>query len=59
MRILYPEKPLGTNEKLVEFEVGDVLKVLEIAGKEGHLMLKTRCSNEDVQIANLLPNLPG
>jgi hypothetical protein len=23
MHILYPEKPLGTNEKLVGFEVGD------------------------------------
>jgi hypothetical protein len=58
MRILY-QKNLGTNEKLLEFEVGDLLKALEVAGKEGQLMLKTRCSNEDVQIANLLPNLPG
>jgi hypothetical protein len=54
-----PEKPLGTNEKLVELEVGDLLKVLEVAGEEGQVMLKTRCCNEDVQITNLLSHLLG
>src|SRR5919106_6075729 len=37
MRILYPEKPLGTNERLVEFEIGDLLKALEVAGERVRL----------------------
>jgi hypothetical protein len=53
-----PGKPLGTNEKLVEFEVGDLLKVLAVAGKQGELMLKTRGGNQDVQITDLLSDRP-
>src|ERR687891_1559767 len=35
MRILYPEKPLGTNERLVEFEVGDLLLSNGLANLDG------------------------
>ena len=44
--------------RLVELEGGDFLKVLEIPGEEGQVMLKTRCSNQDIQIADLLPDHP-
>ena len=45
--------------RLVELEVRDFLKVLEIPGEERQIMLKTRCSNQDVQIPDLLSDLPG
>jgi hypothetical protein len=43
---------------LVELEVGNLLKVLDIASKQGQVMRKTGCSNEDIQIADLLPDSP-
>jgi hypothetical protein len=45
--------------RLVELEVGDLLKVLAVASKKGQMMVKTCCNNQDAQIADLLPNLPG
>jgi hypothetical protein len=44
---------------LVQLEVGDLVKVLEVAGKQGQVMLQTRCSNENIQILDLLSDLPG
>jgi hypothetical protein len=35
-----------------------LLKVLQIAGKQGEVMLKTRGGNEDIQITDLLPDHP-
>ncbi len=45
--------------RLVELEGGDFLKVLEIPGEEGQVMRKTRCGNEDIEIADLLSDHPG
>jgi hypothetical protein len=54
-----PENPRGTNEKLGAFEVGDLLKVLAVAGKKRQVMRKTHGGNEDVKIPDLLSDLPG
>jgi hypothetical protein len=40
-------------------EVGNVLKVFEIASEECQVMFQARCRNEDVQITDLLPDTPG
>jgi hypothetical protein len=45
--------------RLVELEVGNLLKVLEIAGEEGQVMRKTRCRDQDIQITDLLSDRPG
>ncbi len=44
--------------RLVELEGRDFLKVLAIAGKQGEVMLQTRCGNKNIQITNLLPDHP-
>jgi hypothetical protein len=45
--------------RLVEREVGDLLKILAVAGKQGQVMLKGCCGNQDIQIPDLLTNAPG
>jgi hypothetical protein len=45
--------------RLVEREVGDVLKGLKIAGEEAQVMRKTGGGNQEIQIPDLLPGLLG
>ncbi len=45
--------------RLVELEVGDLLKALAVAGKQRQVMLQSSGGNQNVHIADLLSDLAG